>query len=181
MTTTQRRGRVKSHTRYVNGKPQRVRSHRRTLQPARARMNLGLAWRSLRHRNYGRAAVGVGIAAAEIGGWLALRGFGVAAVTLGIGATAAGVSAIRATKARPKPIRESRLLTAGPDHEKHRWTRGREESPYELGLRHGQADAATNWKGPFEHTPTYGDGDPRSAEYERGYSKGAGWGDDPDR
>lgn len=173
MTATQRR--VRSHVRYVNGKRQRVRSHRRSLQPARAGRNLSLAWRSLRHRNYGHAALVAGAATAEVVGWLTLRGLGVAAVTVGIAATAAGVSAIRATRSTPRPVRESRLLTAGPDSEKHRRSRG--ESPYELGKRHGRQDRATNWKGPFAETPTYGDGDPRSAEYEAGYSEGAGYED----
>ena len=171
MTAT--RGRVRAHTRVgANGRRQRVRSHRRTLQPARARANLALAWHSLRRRNYGRAALVAGAAAAEVAGWLAFRGAGVALVAVGLGATAAGVSAIRATK-DPKPIRESGLLTAGPEHERRQRRRGG-ESPYELGLRHGQEDRATDWQGPFAETPTYGDGDPRSAQYEAGYSKGAG-------
>lgn len=174
MTTAQRR--VRSHTRVgANGRRQRVRSHRRSLQPARAGRNLSLAWHSIRRGQYGRAALVAGAAAAEVAGWLAFRGFGIAAVTVGIGATAAGVSAIRATKT-PKPVRESRLLTAGPDHERRqKRTRGG-TSPYELGKRHGEQDRATNWKGPFADTPTYGDGDPRSAEYEKGYSEGAGYG-----
>lgn len=129
MTTTQRRGRVKAHTRTVNGRRQRVKSHRRALQPARAQRNLALAWHSIRRRQWGRAALVAGAAAAEVGGWLAFRGAGVVLVTLGIGATAAGVSVIRATRSEPKSIRESRLLTSGPRHQTSQWKRGARRDP----------------------------------------------------
>lgn len=168
-------GRVRSHTRVAaNGKRQRVRSHRRQLQPGRARLNMHRAWQLVRRKRSGAALAYAGLAAAEVGAWLTLRGFSLVAVTAAIGLGAAGVAARRATPSTPKPVRESRLLTAGPDHERRRSRGG--TSPYELGKLHGEQDRATNWKGPFAETPTYGDGDPRSAEYEAGYSEGAGHG-----
>lgn len=178
MTAT--KGRVKSHTRYVNGKRQRVRSHSRQLQPSRARLNLSRAWALLRTKHRGAALAYAGLAAAEVGAWFTLRGASLALVTFGLGATAAGVAARRATPSSPKPDKESfgsRLLDATPKELRFKRPQSSgEESPYEIGKRHGQQDRSTNWKGPFAETPTYGDGDPRSAEYEKGYSEGAGYG-----
>lgn len=99
---------VRTHTRVgVNGKRQTVKSHSRKLRPSRARANVRRAGQHRRRGNYGPAVACASIAAAEIGGWIVLRGAGVALVTVGLATLGAGVAARRATPSTPKPAQRS--------------------------------------------------------------------------
>jgi len=98
---------VGSYNRTVNGRRQRVKSHNRKLQPARARANVRRASMHGRSKRYGTAAALVGVAAAEVGAWTALRGASLVLVTIGIVAVGAGVAARRATPSTPRPVRRS--------------------------------------------------------------------------
>lgn len=116
--------RVRAHTRTVGGRRQQVRAHSR-LQPKRARRNARRAYRLTRRNRWGPAAAAAGIAAAEISGWLLLRGTGVALTTLGIVAVAAGVAAIRQSSP-PPPSRGGRATTFG-DLQRHRARQAEEQ------------------------------------------------------
>ena len=98
---------VRTHTRVVNGRRQKVKAHSRKLQPARARANIRRAARHGRRKQYGAAAIAGCAAAAEIGGWVLGRGVGVALVTIGIAALGTGVALRRATPSTPRPTRRT--------------------------------------------------------------------------
>lgn len=76
---------VGKHTRRTkSGKRVPVRKHSRKLQPKRAGKNAKRAVKASRAGNNKRAMVLASVAAAEIGGWMAFRGVGIALATIGV-------------------------------------------------------------------------------------------------
>lgn len=164
---------VRTHTRVVKGKRQKVKAHSRKLQPGRARANVRRAGQHRRRGSYGAAVGCAAVAAAEIGGWLALRGAGVALVTVGIAALGLGVAARRATPSTPKPTyRSSGTVRRVPPGT--RPAGQPRQSFYEQGR---QAAAADNRRSNgYDHsvpTPKFkGEDDPDAADWNRGYEDG---------
>lgn len=163
---------VKQHTRVVNGRRQVVKAHRRQLQPGRARANARKAVRHGKRRSYGPAVACAAVAAAELGGWLALRGAGIALVTVGIAALGIGVAARRATPSTPRPTyRSSGTVRRVPPGTRPA-SQPRQPSMTELGRRAAAADhsSPTGYGGAVVTPKFSGEDDPRSAEWNRAYN-----------
>jgi hypothetical protein len=90
---------VKGSTRRTkSGKRVKVRPYTRHTKPARAKRNAKRGYRSLKRRQYGKAAMLGAAATAEIGAWAFGRGTGVLLTSIGIALVGLGVSARRTAK-----------------------------------------------------------------------------------
>lgn len=92
--------RVRGHTRNVDGRDVRVRSHSRRLQPGRGMNNLGRAYQSARRQKRSAALTFAGLGIAEIGAWFTLKGVGLVLMTVGVIALGIGYAATRPTSTR---------------------------------------------------------------------------------
>lgn len=159
--------RVKAHRRKVGGKTVKVRQHSRRLDTHRAGRNYLRAYRNSKRKRHGKAAMWAGIATAELGGFVLMRGAGVALVTVGLGLFALGRAARKATAdGSPKPAQRA---AARPEQ---RRAPKRPETAAERGRRHAQEDVTAGgfgkgWSG--DRTGEMSEQD--SADYEREYMR----------
>ena len=88
------RGRVKAHTRTVNGKKVHVKEHRKhVLNPGRAGRNAKRAYRAGKRKRHAAAFAFGALAVGEVFGWAALRGSAVGLTLLGAGIVGLGLAA----------------------------------------------------------------------------------------